>query len=113
MTTQITDEYMQEMLPKAKAYSIMLLKRTPKLSEPGAQAIVGEHGRRNFALRLDGVMPIVCPTTDEGELAGLGIFDAGLAEVSQIMDEDPGVKAGIFTYEVHPCRGFPGSALPD
>jgi hypothetical protein len=57
-------------------------------------------------------MPIVCPT-DETELAGIGIFDAEPAEVSRIMDEDPGVKAGIFTYEVHPCRGFPGSALPD
>jgi hypothetical protein len=28
------------------------------------------------------------------------------------MDEDPGVKAGIFVYEVHACRGFPGDCLP-
>jgi hypothetical protein len=28
------------------------------------------------------------------------------------MDHDPGVEAGIFTYEIHPVRGFPGSALP-
>jgi len=27
------------------------------------------------------------------------------------MDADPGVRAGIFTYDVHPVRGFPGSAL--
>jgi hypothetical protein len=32
-------------------------------------------------------------------------------EVTRIMDEDPGVTAGIFTYEVHPVRGFPDSAL--
>jgi len=28
------------------------------------------------------------------------------------MGDDPGVAAGVFTYEVHPCRGFPGDALP-
>ena len=33
-------------------------------------------------------------------------------EVKKLMDDDPGVKAGIFTYEVHPCRGFPGDSLP-
>jgi hypothetical protein len=28
------------------------------------------------------------------------------------MDEDPAVRAGIFRYEIHPVRGFPGSSLP-
>jgi hypothetical protein len=28
------------------------------------------------------------------------------------MADDPGVQAGIFTFEVHACRGFPGDALP-
>jgi hypothetical protein len=33
-------------------------------------------------------------------------------EVVRIMDEDPVVKAGIFTYELHPTRSFPGDSLP-
>jgi hypothetical protein len=33
-------------------------------------------------------------------------------EIAQIMDSDPGVQAGIFTYEVHPSRSFPGDSLP-
>jgi hypothetical protein len=28
------------------------------------------------------------------------------------MDDDPGVKAGVFEYEIHAVRGFPESALP-
>ena len=28
------------------------------------------------------------------------------------MDDDPGVLAGVFRYELHPCRGFPGDHLP-
>lgn len=46
------------------------------------------------------------------ELSGLGIFNASVEETKKIMDKDPGVKAGIFVYEVHPCRGFPVSYLP-
>ena len=34
-------------------------------------------------------------------------------DVRAIMDHDPGVAAGIFTYEIHPVRGFPGSCLPE
>jgi hypothetical protein len=33
-------------------------------------------------------------------------------ETRQIMDGDPGVKAGIFVYEVHPCSSFPVDTLP-
>ena len=28
------------------------------------------------------------------------------------MDQDPVVKEGIFVYEAHPCRSFPGDCLP-
>lgn len=67
----------------------------------------------NFALRADGFLPIVCPVNDGSGLSGVGIFTTSVEETKKIMDEDPGVKAGVFTYEVHPCRGFPGSTLPD
>jgi len=32
--------------------------------------------------------------------------------VRTILDGDPAVQAGILSYTVHSCRGFPGSALP-
>ena len=107
----ITDEYMREMLPQSKPYTIVLLKATAARGEAAADAVVWEHGRRNFALRADGVLAIVCRVTDDSEWAGVGIFDASAEEVTRIMDDDPGVKAGIFTYEVHPVRSFPGDRL--
>lgn len=108
----ITDEYMREMLPTARSYTLVILKTTPKRREAGVEKIIWEHGRRNFALRAEGVMPIVCPVTDGGDVAGIGVFITGLEETRQIMEEDPGVKAGIFVYEVHACLGFPGDGLP-
>lgn len=108
----ITDEYMHEMLAKARSYTFALLRATAKIAEPGSREIVWEHGRRNFVLRAEGKLPIVCPVTDDSDCAGIGIFAATPEEVASILDGDPGVKAGIFTYELHPVRGFPGSALP-
>ncbi len=80
--------------------------------EPGVEKIVWEHGRRNFALRAEGILSIVCPVLDESDVRGIGIFNATAEETKKIMDEDPGVRAGVFVYEVHPSRSFPGDCLP-
>src|ERR1051326_7600559 len=108
----ISDELMREMMTRTKQYSVVILKATARREEPGADKIIWEHGRRNFALRADGLLSIVCPIRDGSDASGIGIFNASVEEVKKIMDEDPGVKAGIFVYEVHPCRGFPGDSLP-
>jgi hypothetical protein len=54
-----------------------------------------------MALQSAGVLPVVCPVPDDSELCGIGIFDAASDEAIRIMDGDPGVKVGVFTYEVH------------
>src|ERR1700758_1936216 len=110
--TMITDEFMQQRLAASKTYSFMLLRTGPKWNSPGMDKIIWEHGRRNFQLRAKGVLPIVCPVTNGGDIKGIGLFNTSLDETKMIMDEDPGVRAGIFVYEAHPCRGFPGDALP-
>jgi hypothetical protein len=73
---------------------------------------VWEHGRRNFGLRDAGTLAVVLPVTDDSEVCGIGVFTTSIEETAAIMADDPGVRAGVFTYEVHPCRGFPGDALP-
>jgi hypothetical protein len=44
---------------------------------------------------------------------GVGIFSTSQEETKRIMEEDPAVKAGIFTYEIHQFRSFPGDMLPE
>jgi hypothetical protein len=111
-TTAITDEFMGTMLGRAQPYTLVLLKATPAYRRPEVDAIIWEHGRRNFALRAEGVLAIVCPVADETELCGIGVFTATVEETARIMDGDPGVRAGIFAYEVHPVRSIPGDSLP-
>ena len=110
-TSAVTDEAMRELLATAQPYTAMLLRSTERMADEGAQAIVWEHGRRNIAMRAEGLMPVVCPATDESDWAGVAIFAAPVEEVDRIMSTDRGVEAGIFTYELHPVIGFPGSTL--
>ncbi len=108
----IDDDFMKQMLTKSKSYSLVILKATAKRSQPGVEKILWEHGRRNFSLRADGLLSIVCPVADGSEISGIGIFNGTVEETKKIMDGDPGVLAGVFVYEVHPCRSFPGDSLP-
>lgn len=103
---------MKEMMSRTKNYSAVILKAGPNLNQQDAPGIIREHGRRNFELRAEGKLSIVCPVTDTSEVKGIGIFNVDQEELKQIMDNDPGVKAGIFIYEIHSVRSFPGDQLP-
>jgi hypothetical protein len=109
---EITNEFMLDMISKAKNYSLVILKKTDKYNDPEIEKILYEHGRRNFALREAGFLSVTCRIKDESDISGVGIFDATPDEVKLIMDEDPGVKAGIFSYDIHLCSSFPGDGLP-
>ncbi len=109
--TYVSDEVMQAGLATTPEYTIGLLFQGPAYHDEGARKIVWEHGRRNFGLRADGLLNVVCPITDDTELCGLGIYNATADEVDAIMRSDPGMVSGVFRYEVHPCRSFPGDAL--
>jgi hypothetical protein len=107
----ITDEQMRETLTRSATYSMVILRQGPQYAEDHAKPIIWEHGRRNMSLRADGILNIVCPVTDDSPVCGVGIFDATLEQVDEIMQGDPGVAAGVFVYDVHPVRSFPGDTL--
>jgi uncharacterized protein YndB with AHSA1/START domain len=107
----ISDETMRARLSEAKSYTVMLLHATDRCVRPDVDAIIWEHGRRNMALVEAGELLVVLPVSDDTQLAGLAVFAGDAERVTAILDDDPGVQAGIFRYELHPARGFPGAAL--
>lgn len=109
--TTITDEELGQLLRTAKPYTVGLLRWGPNRHIDGVEAIRWEHSRRMASLRADGVMSIVCPVGDE-TLVGVGILNLAPEQASEIMDGDPCVRAGVFVYELHSCRSFPGDTLP-
>ncbi len=111
--TVITDEYMKQMLATVKGYTVVILEKGPNFADAGAQQIIWEHARRNFSLRADGLLSIVCPIRDEGDMAGIGIFNADPDRTKDIMADDPAIKAGVLIYEVYPTYSFPNDSLPE
>ena len=115
---KVTDEQLAEALDTTRPYTIVVLKAGPRYEAPGpgrdqeVEKVIWAHGKRNLALRLAGLMPIVCPVDDGSGLAGVSVFDATPDDVDRIMSLDPSVQAGVFTYDIHPTRSFPGSMLP-
>jgi hypothetical protein len=110
--SQITDEFINNILKTLKPYTVALLHATSKREEPRADQIVWEHGRRNLELRRDGILCIVLPgNDDESIVSGIMIFRTDIEETRKIMADDPSVKAGIFTCDIHSFLGFPGDSL--
>src|SRR2546430_3659870 len=85
--TTITDEFMRQMISKTRNYCVVILKAGPKKNEEGAEKIIWEHGRRNFALRADGVLSIVCPISDGSNVAGVGIFNRSEEHTSELQSQ--------------------------
>jgi hypothetical protein len=108
----ISDEPMRAPEPTTRMYTAVILKDGPNRHADDADAVIEAHGRSIRQLRTDGLLSIVCAVDDDTEVNGIGIFDLDAKRTRDLMEVDPGVRAGIFDYEVHPVLGHPGDALP-
>jgi len=115
--TEITDEYMRGRMAAARAYTLVLLKKGPAYETPDVRsaqqkAVVWEHVRRNMRLKKEGTMALVGPLAGGGDIVGISVFTVPERAAKALMEEDPGVDAGIFTYEIATWHEVPGSGLP-
>ena len=114
---RVTEQEFRDALRTMRPYTALILKATPTYEAPGpsrsreTEAIVVAHAMRNLALYRARLLRVVCPVADGSGVTGISIFDASAEDVEQIMREDPGVKAGIFTFEIHSTGTFPESSL--
>ena len=115
----VTGEMLRDALQLTRPYTVCILKATPAYQPPGPAReswvadLIWEHGKRNYALYLAGLLRIVCPIGDGSGTTGVSIFDADPDEVDQLMRQDPGVKAGLFSYEIHATQTFQKASSRD
>ena len=62
-----------------------------------------EHGQYMLSLYVKGSMKLAGPLTDNAGGAVL-LAVTGESEAKAIVADDPAVKSGIFTYEMHPWK---------
>jgi hypothetical protein len=67
---EVTDEMLQQALQTTRPYTIVVLKAGPKFQRPDQDRssevakTIWMHAKRNYALHLAGLMPVVCPVGD-------------------------------------------------
>lgn len=101
-----TDDEMNALVPTARSYSLVFFKPGPNCGGDMAPRLMWEHARRNLGLRDAGVMAAALTVLDGSEVWAVRAFTGTVEDTTAIMNDDPGVAAGVFAFEVHPCRGF-------
>lgn len=88
-----------------RLYYFVMLKKGPNRSQDSAAVVKLQAGHmaaieRNAA---NGKLILAGPMGDDGDLRGLFFFKtATIEEAKALVEQDPMVKAGRLTYEIHP-----------
>ena len=97
-----------------KPYFFVLLKKGPNRGQDSVTAakIQKAHLENINRMAASGKLNVAGPFLDEGEMRGIFIFDSGNEdEVRKLVENDPAVKAGRLTYEIHPWMTEKGTCF--
>jgi uncharacterized protein YciI/thioredoxin-related protein len=98
-----------------KKYYFCFLKRGPTRNQDSVTVMELQKAHLSHLDKLaaDGKISIAGPFDDDGEIRGILIFTVESAEEAErLANNDPAVKAGRLTVEIHPWWGARGSKLP-
>jgi uncharacterized protein YciI len=97
-----------------KPYFFVLLKKGPNRTQDSVTAakIQKAHMENINRMAASGKLNVAGPFLDEGDMRGIFIFDSGNEdEVRKLVENDPAVKAGRLTYEIHPWMTEKGTCF--
>jgi len=97
-----------------KPYFLVLLKKGPHRDQDSVTAarIQKAHLENINRMAASGKLNVAGPFLDEGDMRGIFIFDSGNEdEVRKLVENDPAVKAGRLTYEIHPWMTEKGTCF--
>lgn len=97
-----------------KPYYMVLLKKGPHRDQDSTTAAQIQKGHIEHINKMaaDGKLNVAGPFLDDSEIKGIFIFDCSdEQEVKKLCDNDPAVKAGRLTYEIHPWMTQKGTCF--
>lgn len=107
---EITPNAIKAEVAKARSYTLVVLRRGPRFD--ATSDIQMSHLQHVFGMRNAGEQLVTIPVTDSGEIVGIGLMaTANKDEAAALMESDPGVAAGRFTYELLSCMAMPGDIV--
>jgi uncharacterized protein YciI len=106
--------------PQLATYQVGLLRRSRQyddFDEESRERIFREHLAYNLSNVASGEQLAAGPVRDspaeEESICGLGVYQKdSLDEVRQILANDPGVKQGLYTFDVLTWLSAPGVVTP-
>jgi uncharacterized protein YciI len=110
----VRDEYIAAQIATGKQYTVVFLKTggVPKPEGEARAALQRAHQRHLFALKQEGLATLFGPFTDGGDLRGMVFFNTADQDlVRRRIAEDPYVRAGVMTFELHAWFGLPGDGI--
>jgi len=90
--------------PTMHTYQLAFLRRGPKWTpeqSPATEALQERHMARIREMAASGKLVTAGPFTDDGELAGIFVFDTTAEEAKALAEQDPTVQAGRLVLEFH------------
>jgi uncharacterized protein YciI len=97
-----------------KPYFFVILKKGPTRDQDSVTAakIQKKHLENINKLAASGKLIVAGPFLDDGDMRGIFIFDSGSEEeVRKMVENDPAVKAGRLSYEIHPWMTQKGTCF--
>ena len=102
-------------LASIKPYVLVILTKGENYGLSDTPRIIqSEHLPYIFEQRRDNEMVLTMPVMDNNtNIAAIAIYNTtDKEEVKRLMDKDPAIMAGVFTYEIVTGMGLPGDRLP-
>lgn len=113
---EITNESVRAQVAKGKQYCVSFLIEGPNYRSFPPEQLEENHWahlRYLFSLKEAGKLVVNGPMSEHADIRGVSIWNTNdVEEVRTLLNGDPAVQAGRFTFEVYPYFSMPGSALP-
>jgi uncharacterized protein len=100
--------------PKMKTYTFVMLKKgfNTRMDSTELATIQKGHLEHLTQMAKDGDLNVAGPFLDDGFWRGLLIFNTeDMDKVKMLVEQDPAVKSGRLSYEVHPWMTQQGVTL--
>jgi uncharacterized protein YciI len=104
----IQKQQIDKMVSQMQNYFMVILTKGPNQNQKSAflDKLKNEHLANMMKMADKGKLVLAGPFMEDGQMRGIFIFDVETeAEVRQLVDTDPMVKAGRMNYEIHPWFG--------
>ena|ERR1035437_2303795 len=101
-------QQVDNMVSQMQNYFMVILTKGPNQNQENTELekLKNEHLANMMVMANKGKLILAGPFMDNGNMRGIFIFDVATeAEVRQLVDTDPMVKAGRMNYEVHSWFG--------